>query len=204
MTQAMNLANFANSLDTSGQMPPTNLNAPVPISKGGTNASTAAAARTNLDVAQAVYSVPSGGIIMWSGSIGSIPTGWLLCDGSSGTPDLRNRFVMGAGSTYSPSNTGGSATRTLTVSELPSHTHTFSGTTGVGGGSHSHSAPNASTGGSGSNAQIIGGPYNANANTGSTNIDHTHSFSGTTAANGSGNAFDILNPYYALAFIMKS
>ena len=77
MTQAINLANFANSLDTSGGVPPTQLNAPVPISKGGTNATTAAAARTNLDVAQAVYSVPSGGIIMWSGSILSIPTGWL-------------------------------------------------------------------------------------------------------------------------------
>jgi len=51
MTQAMNLANFANSLDSSGQMPPTNLTAPVPISKGGTNASTASAARTNLGLA---------------------------------------------------------------------------------------------------------------------------------------------------------
>ena len=51
MTQAMNLANFANSLDSSGQMPPTNLNAPVPVSKGGTNASTAATARTNLGLA---------------------------------------------------------------------------------------------------------------------------------------------------------
>lgn len=51
MTQAMNLANFANSLDSSGQMPPTNLNSPVPISKGGTNASTAATARTNLGLA---------------------------------------------------------------------------------------------------------------------------------------------------------
>jgi len=48
MTQAMNLANFANSLDTSGQVPPTQLNAPVPISKGGTNASTASDARNNL------------------------------------------------------------------------------------------------------------------------------------------------------------
>jgi hypothetical protein len=48
MTQAMNLANFSNSLDSSGGVPPTQLNAPVPISKGGTNASTAATARTNL------------------------------------------------------------------------------------------------------------------------------------------------------------
>lgn len=51
MTQAMNLANFANSLDSSGGVPPTQLNAPVPISKGGTNASTASAARTSLGLA---------------------------------------------------------------------------------------------------------------------------------------------------------
>jgi hypothetical protein len=51
MTQAMNLANFANSLDSSGGVPPTQLNSPVPISKGGTNASTASAARTNLGLA---------------------------------------------------------------------------------------------------------------------------------------------------------
>lgn len=51
MTQAMNLANFANSLDSSGGVPPTQLNSPVPVSKGGTNASTASAARTNLGLA---------------------------------------------------------------------------------------------------------------------------------------------------------
>lgn len=50
MTQAMNLANFSNSLDSSGGMPPTQINSPVPLSKGGTNAATASAARTNLDV----------------------------------------------------------------------------------------------------------------------------------------------------------
>ena len=51
MTQAMNLANFANSLDTSGGVPPSQLNAPVTIAKGGTNASTASAARANLGLA---------------------------------------------------------------------------------------------------------------------------------------------------------
>ena len=51
MTQAMNLANFSNSLDTSGGVPPTQLNAVVPLSKGGTNAATASAARTNLGLA---------------------------------------------------------------------------------------------------------------------------------------------------------
>ena len=51
--------------------------------------------------------VPSGGIIMWSGSIGAIPTGYYLCDGQNGTPDLRDRFVVGAGNTYAVGNTGG-------------------------------------------------------------------------------------------------
>ena len=53
--------------------------------------------------------IPTGVIVMWSGSIASIPTGWLICDGTNGTPDLRNRFIVGAGSTYSVAGTGGSA-----------------------------------------------------------------------------------------------
>lgn len=51
--------------------------------------------------------VPSGAIIMWSGSIGSIPAGYVICNGSNGTPDLRDRFVVGAGNTYAVGNTGG-------------------------------------------------------------------------------------------------
>jgi hypothetical protein len=51
--------------------------------------------------------IPAGGIIMWSGSIGAIPTGYYLCDGQNGTPDLRDRFVVGAGNTYAVGNTGG-------------------------------------------------------------------------------------------------
>ena len=51
-------------------------------------------------------SVPSGVIVMWSGT--EVPEGWALCDGESGTPDLRNRFVVGAGDTYEQGETGGS------------------------------------------------------------------------------------------------
>lgn len=53
--------------------------------------------------------VPTGAIIMWSGSIGSIPSGYVICDGSNGTPDLRDRFVIGSGSNYSVGNSGGFA-----------------------------------------------------------------------------------------------
>lgn len=58
-------------------------------------------------------SVPSGVIVMWSGSVASIPAGWVLCNGANGTPDLRDRFIMGAGSSYNPGQTGGQATINL-------------------------------------------------------------------------------------------
>jgi hypothetical protein len=51
--------------------------------------------------------IPSGSIIMWSGSIGAIPAGYYLCDGNNGTPDLRDRFVVGSGNSYAVGNTGG-------------------------------------------------------------------------------------------------
>ena len=55
--------------------------------------------------------VPTGMIMIWSGSTASIPSGWQICDGTNGTPDLRDRFVVGAGSTYAVAATGGSATQ---------------------------------------------------------------------------------------------
>ena len=74
--------------------------------------------------------IPAGGIIMWSGSVANIPSGWYLCNGSYGTPDLRDRFVIGAGSSYNPGATGGATSVTLSTSNMPSHSHT--------GASHSH------------------------------------------------------------------
>ena len=70
--------------------------------------------------------VPSGAIIMWSGAANAIPTGYVLCNGSNNTPDLRNRFIVGAGSPdYSPGDTGGADSVTLTVDQIPAHTHTY-------------------------------------------------------------------------------
>jgi hypothetical protein len=60
-----------------------------------------------LGTSASVTPIPSGSIIIWSGSIGSIPVGYYLCNGSNGTPDLRDKFVVGAGSTYAVGNTGG-------------------------------------------------------------------------------------------------
>ena len=91
--------------------------------------------------AVAGFTVPVGGIIMWSGSVASVPAGWALCNGSNGTPDLRDRFVVGAGGTRAPGVTGGAASGTtssagahshtgstggtaLTVAQIPGHTHT--------------------------------------------------------------------------------
>ena len=194
MTQAMNLANFSNYLDASGQVAPTVLNAAVPISKGGTGATTAAAARAALDVPQAVYAVPSGGIIMWSGSIATIPTGWYLCDGSNSTPDLRDRFVVGAGSTYAVAATGGSANAIVV-----SHTHTATSTDS----GHTHAEQfSGGTAGTGNgicdsvvSAVTTSSVYTA---TGNANITTTVDSTGSSGTNAN------LPPYYALAYIMKS
>lgn len=154
---------------------------------------------------------PSGGIIMWSGSVASIPSGWLLCNGSSGTPDLRDRFIVGAGSTYAVGATGGSANAVVVA-----HTHTYSGNTGSAG-SHRHGL-NANTGGTikilGTQTSKVGGIDNQNSEVWQYSYNgynimeeagsHTHSFSGTTSSNGSSGTNANLPPYYALCFIMKA
>ena len=157
---------------------------------------------------------PSGGIILWSGSVASIPSGWLLCNGSSGTPDLRDRFVVGAGSTYAVGATGGAASVTLSTAEIPSHTHTFSGTTDTVG-DHTHTinisySPDFDYYGNNVTG-LNAGQNGANSVTGqSVNLttagagNHSHTVSGTTGAAGSGGSHENRPPYYALAYIMKS
>lgn len=74
------------------------------------------------------------GIILFSGAIADIPSGWYLCDGSNGTPNLRDRFVVGAGSSYGVGDTGGEATHVLTIAEMPAHDHVITGGTAGGSG----------------------------------------------------------------------
>ena len=136
---------------------------------------------------------PIGGIIMWSGSVASIPSGWSLCDGTNSTPDLRNRFVVGASSgtgdtTYpglSVDATGGDADAALVT-----HTHSFSG-------SDSFSSSNGPSTTQSNNFLKAG-----DQGVGSESI----SISGTTGApSGAVSATNAnLPPYYALAFIMRT
>lgn len=165
------------------------------------------------EAADSAYLVPSGGIIIWSGSTGSIPSGWVLCNGANSTPDLRDRFVIGAGSTYSVGDTGGSTTtgaHTLTTAEIPSHTHSIDPpATSTSNNTHNHSSAANSVGGD----LVSVGSGNANgADNGNVTGNNTHSHNVNiaafdSAAAGSGGSHSHTNtipPYYALAYIMKT
>jgi hypothetical protein len=81
---------------------------------------------TTTKLASDIQFIPSGAIIMWNGAISAIPGGWQLCDGTGGTPNLTDRFIVGAGSSYAVGATGGAAQVTLTIDQIPAHTHSYS------------------------------------------------------------------------------
>ena len=139
----------------------------------------------------------SGMIMLWSGSTGTIPSGWALCDGTSGTPDLRDRFVVGAGSTYAVDATGGSADA-INVS----HTHTLTDS----GHTHGAGSYQINTGGDAAQSSTNGAVFRSTITT-STSVTGT-SASATTgisiASAGSSGTNANLPPYYALAYIMKT
>lgn len=139
--------------------------------------------------------IPTGMISLWYGSIGSVPTGWYLCDGTNGTPDLRNKFVVGAGSTYSVAATGGS-----TDAVVVSHTHTATSTVTDPGHTHGSNYVGSSN--------AVGTPGGAAAvpttlsliptvTTGIT-VATTNASTGVSGTNAN------LPPYYALAYVMKA
>ena len=140
--------------------------------------------------------IPTGLISLWSGSLGSIPTGWVLCDGTNSTPDLRDRFVVAAGSAYSVGATGGTADAIVV-----SHTHTA--TSVVTDPTHNHSSnANGAYNGAGSGAAMgtsgnSPGYATTSASTGIT-VATTNASTGTSGTNQN------LPPYYALAYIMKT
>ena len=139
--------------------------------------------------------VPLNVILMWAGLVNEIPTGWYLCNGANGTPDLRDRFIVGVGSTYSIGSIGGVNAVTLTSAQsgVPAHSHPASDSGHVHGYSMSISTSGDSSG-SGYNQEE--GKSTTNTGTGYANI----TVSNNTAQNAS-TAHENRPPYYALAFI---
>ena len=157
--------------------------------------------------------VPINGIIMYSGLQADIPANWAICDGNNGTPNLVNKFVVAAASfdvgteewrtsvDGTSKESGGAATKTLGTNELPTHTH------GITDPGHQHTT-NVDSGtlfhvGGVANAVNFGGPGGYpgtafNMDDADTGITSTDGQPGTT-----GEAFDILPPFYAIAYIMR-
>jgi hypothetical protein len=117
-----------------------------------------------------------------------------LCNGSGGTPDLRDRFVVGAGSSYNPDTIGGSANAVVVA-----HTHTASSSVTDPGHAHNYTAPIGTDSG-GAFGSVVDSTIGATTTTAFTGI----SVSTTVNSSGVSGTNANLPPYYALAYIMKS
>jgi hypothetical protein len=167
-----------------------------PVLTGVPTAPTAASGTNTTQVATTAFvitnGVPAGGIILWSGSTLSVPLGFQLCDGTNGTPDLRNRFVVGAGSTYAVNATGGNADAIVVA-----HSHTAT----VTDPGHTHITDFTNNAGVDFDYIGQGGRYVDNAgfatNSSTTGISVVNSATGVSGTDAN------LPPYYALAYIMK-
>lgn len=160
--------------------------------------------------------IPSGVIVMWSGTVTNIPSGWSLCDGTGGTPNLGDRFIAGAtvdagGTLGGIDSTGGTnsnhnhtctvAGTTLTEAQMPAHHHLMfvDGSEPIGGLDQASDYVSSQGSSGTSNKYILADSANV-ANVGRTKStgsgdSHTHTATNTSASH--------LPAYYQLAFIMK-
>lgn len=142
----------------------------------------------------------TGAIAIWSGSVVNIPTGWQICDGTNGTPNLQDKFIRGWDTSIAIGSTGGTTNRnhTHTTDQQGSHSHALSG------GSHSHSTvASSSFSGGGSwdtgNDMLSYPPFYStysgqHTHAGGTSVTHSHTLTDPT---------DGLPEYYKVVFIMK-
>lgn len=190
-----------------------------PAFTGTPSAPTAASGTNTTQIATTAFvlanSVPSGAILMWSGTVANIPTGWVLCDGSNSTPDLTGRFVIHAdadsGGTYDVGDTGGSADAVVVshTHTQAAHDHLIMGYTGGG----------LPSGGGGGYSTTVTDSNRLNAVAALANADTSYALKGTTNAADRGLSSSVaptitstgvsgtnanLPPYYALAYIMKT
>jgi len=180
-----------------------------------------------VSIAATGAAVPSGAIMIWYGSLAAIPSGWVLCDGNNGTPDLRDVFVIGAGATYNPGNTGGTSSisvsigaTTLTQAQMPSHTHI--GTASDSGHVHPISDPTHEHSVVENTIFVLGGPnpqgvfgtdHTAQTNPASTGVSVQTGYANvsvgiSTAGGDQSHTHSVstgtnLPPFRALAYIMK-
>ena len=144
--------------------------------------------------------IPTGLIVMWAGNIDSIPADWELCNGSNGTPDLRDKFIRGALQGEDPGTSGGNLTHNHTYTDIPTHSHSIA----TGGDSHIHDNAR------GTNTDIsylILAPTAYSSTSGNTNyasVPHTHDISDVGVENSTTQDTDNLPPYFKVAFIMNT
>ena len=188
--------NGTNVVDAITHLSSLTLGSVLPVASGGTGLTSPGTAGnvlvSNGTAWTSGVAFVTGMIMMWSGSIASIPTGWALCDGTNGTPNLTDRFVIGAGSTYAVATTGGSKDAIVV-----SHTHTATSTVTDPGHTHTGGVvlPGSGVGGDGGGWRS--GPANVGTNTTGISVSTSVDSAGSSGTNAN------LPPYYALAFIMK-
>jgi hypothetical protein len=168
----------------------------------------------------ALSGVPRGFIFIWSGSVAAIPAGYALCNGQNGTPDLRDRFVMGAGGAFAVNAKGGRSA----ITEVPTHDHGPGSLAAGAAGGHNHAITdpghthtvtdgiatqsgdaNLETGRRATVLPATTTRTTANRQTGislAAAPNHTHPLTGRAASEGQ-SSVDVLNPYFALAYVMK-
>ena len=189
---AADVASASGDLNVAGQLSATSAETAGMLEAASLSVSGNAAVAGNVTVGGSISgygTAPVGCIILWSGVANNIPEGWALCNGQNGTPDLRNRFVVGAGGEYSPNATGGEKTHALTTSEMPRHRHEW-----VGDDQLLDIEPGASQ-----EIRKTSIHYDASSSVGGKWDSRVYG----TSYEGSGQGHENRPPFYALCYIMR-